>query len=247
MIEEKDLNFLKSYDIREFERPSVTVDILIFSMNSQTRTLQVLLIQRDIPPFEGKWALPGGFVGFRESLETAARRKLLEETGIEDIPLEQLYTFGDVDRDPRTRVISVAYFALVPGTHLNPAAGAGAQKAELIDICCRDGQIRIGEGIELAFDHRKILETAIRRLQGKLSYTLIAFRLLKDKNRFAIYELQKIHEAILGQELDTANFRRMFHSMYVNPGLVQATGEECREYSRRASQYYRFCGDPDQL
>lgn len=245
-MNQSDKEFLQNYDASIYEHPSVTVDILIFTADLKGN-LEVLLIQRDIPPYQGCWAIPGGFVGIEESLEDAARRKLREETGIEGIPIEQLYTFGDVNRDPRTRVITVTYFALLPKSKIQAIAGegvrlAGWQKVVLpanTEAQRQEEFLVVGDHLQLAFDHAKIIETAIQRLRGKISYSDIAFGLLGDPDRFAIYELQKIYEAILGTKQDTANFRRMFLASYLSKGLVEATGEECYEYSRRASQYYR--------
>jgi len=239
-ISEKE--FLSTYDVTEFDRPSVAVDILVFTADIPGQ-LELLLIHRDIQPFINKWALPGGFIRMDESLEEAARRKLKDETGLENISMEQLYTFGDVGRDPRTRVISVAYFALVPKRLLSVHAGPGADNTLWAGVSLPCGgsadELEIGNGLELAFDHRRIITTAVERLRGKLSYTDIAFNLLHDKDRFAIYELQKIYEAILEQKLDTPNFRRMFLSTYVARGLAEETGEDCLLYSKRASKYYR--------
>ncbi len=242
-MQQNEKDFLSSYDPSQFEHPSVAVDILIFTVDISGK-LELLLIRRDEPPFCGAWAVPGGFIGMRESLEESAKRKLKEETGLDGIEIEQLYTFGAVDRDPRTRVISVAYFALLPKSLLNVQHESGAGSTVWADVTLpADGKpegLCVGSGMELAFDHREIITTAVNRLRGKLSYTDIAFGLLADKNRFAIYELQKIYESVLQQKLDTANFRRMFLTSYVAKGLAEATGEDCLEYSRRASKYYRL-------
>lgn len=242
-ISDADQKFLKEYDVSQFERPSVTVDILIFTADL-SGSLELLLIKRNIPPFEGCWALPGGFIRMDESLDDAAKRKLKEETGVEGISIEQLYTFGNVNRDPRTRVISVAYFALIPKNKLQISAGTGASQAGWFQVHLAPGEaidhICIGDNLPLAFDHKDIIAAALERLRGKISYTPIACNLLKDSSRFAIYELQKIYEAILEQKMDTPNFRRMFLNTYVAKGLAEATGEECYEYSKRASQYYRL-------
>lgn len=242
-MNQSDREFLLTYNADDYEHPSVAVDILIFTAEIPGKP-KLLLIQRDNPPFEGKWALPGGFIGLDESLEDSARRKLKEETGLDHIPIEQLYTFGDVNRDPRTRVISVAYFALVPQKLLRPAAEASAKTTTWAELTLpQDGawdQLQVGDGLELAFDHNRMIAAALQRLRGKLSYTDIAFELLEDKKRFTIYELQKIYEAILNQKLDTPNFRRMFLTTYVEKGKAETTGEECTQYSRRASRYYRL-------
>jgi len=243
-ITDKDREFLKTYDVSLYDRPSVTVDILIFTVDIRTG-LKLLLIKRKHSPYEGCQAIPGGFVNMDESLDDAAARELREETGIEGLHMEQLYTFGSVKRDPRTRVISVTYFALVPLDKLEFTAGDDAADAGWFDVALTENGLRFGQDVTLAFDHEDIIRLAIERLQGKLSYTDIALNLVKDKNRFSIYELQKINEAILNRELDAANFRRSFFMNYVNKGLAQETGEACREYSARASKYYRITGSTE--
>lgn len=239
--------YLASYDDTKYAKPSVTVDIIIFTMNEQ-QNLEVLLIQRGGHPFLGKWAIPGGFVNMQESLDHAAARELAEETGLEGLYLEQLYTFGAVDRDPRTRVISVAYLALVPKSRLCVQAGDDAAQAEWFAISEREDGLELQETrkeiilkeSELAFDHAVILKKALQRLRSKLEYTDIALELLKDKQRFSIYELQIIYEAILGKQLDVANFRRDFKKKYIDTGLAEKTEEKCYEYSKRPSNYYRM-------
>lgn len=239
-ISKKDKEFLKSYDASKYERPSVTVDMLIFTVDIK-KGLELLLIKRKNPPFKDAWAIPGGFVEMKESLDEAAARELKEETGIKKLHMEQLYTFGEVDRDPRTRVISVAYLALVPKDKLKVKAGDDAADAKWYGVALSEGRLTFDQDIELAFDHENIIMLAIERLRGKLSYTDIATNLVGDKERFTIYELQKINEAILGRDLNAANFRRSFIMNYLNKDLAEETGEECREHSR-ASKYYRLKG-----
>lgn len=239
--------YLASYDDSRYAKPSVTVDSIIFTMNEQ-QNLEVLLIRRGGHPFLGKWAIPGGFVNLDESLDHAAARELLEETGLEGLYLEQLYTFGAVDRDPRTRVISVAYLALVPKSRLRVQAGDDASQADWFELLEREGNLllqnrqrkRILQESELAFDHAVILKKGLQRLRSKLEYTDIALELLKDKQRFSIYELQRIQEAILGKQLDVANFRRDFKKKYIDTGRAEKTEEKCYEYSKRPSNYYRM-------
>src|SRR5579864_8570777 len=158
------------YNARKYERPSVTVDVVILSLRQ--KDLQVLLVKRRSWPYEGMWAIPGGFVNMDESLETAAKRELQEETGVQDVYLEQLYTFGDPGRDPRTRVITVVYFALLDSARLQVRAADDAA-----DV----GWFPVYNLPELAFDHAKILEYALDRLRGKLDYTNIAFSLLPEQ------------------------------------------------------------------
>lgn len=251
-LSENDKKFLNTYNADEYQHPSVTVDMLIFTFDIKG-DLEILLIKRKHSPFQDCWAIPGGFVEIDESLDDAAARELKEETNIEGVHMEQLYTFGSVFRDPRTRVISVAYLALVPKGTLEAVAGDDAAEAEWFKVRLENdklvfssvteyanGPVETIKYIDLAFDHKEIITTAIERLRGKISYTPIAFQLLNDNQRFSIYELQKVHEAILGKKLDAANFRRSFIANYVDKGYVEETGEECTEFSHRASKYYRY-------
>ncbi len=239
--------FLKQYNPKAYDSPAVTADILIFTINREQK-LQLLLIQRGRHPFKGKWAVPGGFVEMDESLDQAAARELKEETGLEDIYLEQLYTFGAVDRDARTRVISVAYIALVPARRLDYRAGDDAADACLFDveytergfqlICAQKDLVLTQE--DLAFDHKDIVEKGLERLRGKVTYSDIALELLKDKEKFTIYELQKINEAITGEKMDIANFRRAFKRKYIDTGRVKKLLEKCVEHSKKPSSYYQM-------
>jgi 8-oxo-dGTP diphosphatase len=209
----------------DYPRPSVTVDVIIFTLSEGD--LQVLLIQRGHPPFEGMWAIPGGFVGIDESLEDAAQRELEEETGVHDVYLEQLYTFGDRGRDPRGRVITVAYFALVPSDATQLHAGQDASDARWWSVY----------GLPpLAFDHADILEYALQRLRYKLEYTAVGFELLPET--FTLSELQSAYEIILGEELDKRNFRRKI----LSADVIEATGEY-RTGEGRPAKLYRFRED----
>lgn len=193
-------------------RPLVTVDVVIFALRHDD--LQVLLIRRRQWPYEGMWAIPGGFVGPDEPLEAAAVRKLAEETGLTDVYLEQLYTFGRPDRDPRDRVITVAYFAVVPAGRIIPRAEDGEQ-------------VRwwsIYHQPPLAFDHADILHYALTRLRYKLEYTAVGFELLPET--FTLTELQMAYEIVLGEKLDKRNFRRKILSAgVIEPGGGYRTGE----------------------
>jgi len=172
----------------------VAVDIVIFTI--QSGSLKVLLIKRKIPPFKGKLAIPGGFVLPNEDLEDAAMRELREETGVSDLYLEQLYSFGAPKRDPRERVVSIAYFALIsPDRPLK--AGSDASETQWVSV---------NECPPLAFDHEKILLCAVERLRNKLEYTTVGFQLLPSK--FTLGELQEVYETILDKKLDKRNFRR---------------------------------------
>lgn len=239
--------FLKKYNPNQYESPSVTADILIFTMDTQQQ-LQILLINRARHLFKGKWAIPGGFVNIEESLEDAAARELEEETGLKDIYLEQLYTFGAVHRDVRKRVISVAYIALVPARKLKIKAGDDAKEAGLFTIkreenhfllFSQEKNLTLTED-DLAFDHKEIIRTALERLKGKVAYTDIALELLKNKEKFSIYELQTIYEAISGGEIDISNFRRSFKKKFIDSKRVERLEEKCAEYSRKPSSYYKL-------
>ncbi len=213
------------YDPNHYERPSVTVDVVIFTLRNQD--LQVLLIQRRFPPFADYWAIPGGFVGMNESLELAAGRELEEETGVRDVYIEQLYTFGDPNRDPRTRVITVTYFALVPEAALTPLhAGDDALDARWWSIY---------DLPPLAFDHADILNYALTRLRYKLEYSAVGFQLLPET--FTLSELQSAYEVILGEKLDRGNFRKKLRKAHVvepTRGYQNTGGRPARLYRFRA-------------
>lgn len=217
----------KQYDPSEYERPSVTVDVVIFSLIDES--LKVLLVKRKHLPYEGTWAIPGGFVEIDESLETAAARELAEETGVTDVFMEQLYTFGDPDRDPRMRVITVAYYAVVPaGAVSSMAAGSDASETKWFSV---------NDLPELAFDHDKILDYALTRLRYKLEYTMVGFQLLPDV--FTLSELQHAYELILEEELDKRNFRRKI----LAADVLEDTGRKKREGEGRPAKLYRYKDD----
>jgi 8-oxo-dGTP diphosphatase len=208
---------------RAFERPLVAVDLVIFTVRD--RALKLLLIERGEPPFEGMWALPGGFVREHESLEASARRELEEETGVGGIYLEQLFTFGDPDRDPRARVITVAYFAIIASDQTVLHASADAADA---------GWFAVSDLPALAFDHDRIVEYAIERLRNKLEYTTVGFQLLPSS--FTLTELQQTYEIILDKHLDKRNFRKKMLSL----GVVQETGGTKMDGVHRPARLYRF-------
>jgi len=168
----------------EYPRPSLTVDAVVFGFDDQD--LKVLLIQRALEPFAGNWALPGGFVQMEEPLEAAVRRELREETGVSNVYLEQLFTFGDPERDPRGRVVSVAYYGLVKLSEHHVLAATDARNAAWFPVT---------DLPPLAFDHDRILETAHRRLQGKVRYQPIGFELLPK--HFTLSQLQHLYETVL--------------------------------------------------
>ena len=199
----------------------VTVDIVLFTIRN--RELHLLLIRRLTKPFQNRYALPGGFVLEEESVDAAAVRELKEGTGVDKVYLEQLYTFGDPKRDPRGRVITVAYYALAPYVD---ALHAGADAADA-------AWFPITSLPPLAFDHRKIVDYAHQRLRNKLDYTNVGFELLAEK--FTLTELQLVHEAILGERLDKRNFRRKI----LQRGIVKPT-KEWQRAGRKPAQLYCF-------
>ncbi len=207
----------------DYPRPALTVDGVIFGLDPAG--LKVLLIQRDRPPFEGRWALPGGFVDMGETLDAAARRELAEETGLRDVFLEQLYTFGDPGRDPRGRVVSVAYFALV-NLHDRPVAAASDARSA--------AWFAADDVPPLAFDHAGVLEVALARLKGKVRYQPVGFELLPEQ--FTLGQLQRMYETILDRPLDKRNFRKKILGM----DLLADTGEIQQDVAHRAARLYRF-------
>ncbi|MBU2590079.1 MAG: NUDIX hydrolase [Nanoarchaeota archaeon] len=211
------------------EKPSVTVDIILFTITGET--LKVLLVKRRIEPFRNMWALPGGFVGMNETLDQAARRELQEETGVKEHYLEQLYTFGNPERDPRGRVITVSYFALINSKDLKLKADTDVIEAKWFPI---------NQLPELAFDHKNILDYALERLRYKLEYTTVAFQLLPQK--FTLTELQKTYEIIFNKSLDKRNFRKKILSL----GLIEET-QETTKGAHRPAKLYSFTKEHKQL
>ena len=207
-----------------YPRPALTVDCIVFGLDAELE-LKIMLIKRDISPFQGEWAIPGGFVRMDETLEQAALRELQEETGIHDVFLEQLYTFGDLERDPRDRTITVSYYALINLVEQQIQAATDASEANWF---------RISEIPKLAFDHDRILQTAIARLRGKIRYEPIGFELLPQK--FTLTQLQKLYETVLDRQLDKRNFRKKILSM----DLLIDTNELEQGVSHRAAKLYRF-------
>jgi 8-oxo-dGTP diphosphatase len=207
------------------DNPSVTVDVVMMALSKDQ--LQVLLIKRALAPFRGRWAIPGGFVQVDESLDNAARRELKEETGVKDVYLEQLYTFGETKRDPRGRVITVAYIALLSAPPPAVQAASDAREAQwwpAIDLP------------PLAFDHTEIVNYALTRLRYKLEYSAVGFRLLPDT--FTLSELQKAYEIILNEPLDKRNFRRRI----IEAEVIEPI-DEVRSGDGRPARLYRFRSD----
>ena len=204
---------------------SVAVDLLVFTIEEDR--LKILTIRRQYPPFEGQRALPGVFIRDDETLDQAARRGLREETGLEDIYFEQLYTWGAPDRDPRRRVISVSYLALVGAQRLlGFGPGLRTTGAELADV----QELLTAE--DLAFDHRQIIACGRERLAGKVEYTPIAFSLVPEE--FTLPQLQRVYELLLGKPLYKANFRKK-----IAP-LVEETDRSTSGDAHRPSKFYRL-------
>ncbi|UQZ89909.1 ADP-ribose pyrophosphatase [Deltaproteobacteria bacterium Smac51] len=268
MSDEKD--FLDQYDPSAFERPSVTADTVIFSIDAELRSanyrkleqqkLTVLLLKREAHPHQGRWGLPGSFISLDETLEEAAGRVVRDKTRLQDIYLEQLYTFGAVDRDPRTRVISCAYMALINRADHGGAAAEDentgwfeldmsadgreltllhgderlivpVERLEVKNGRLVNSQLQAGDN-QLAFDHGQILLEALGRLRGKLDYTDIVFNLMPDE--FSIGQLQQVFEIIWGEKLFAAAFRRKIADK------IEETGSLVKDKGHRPSRLFRF-------
>jgi 8-oxo-dGTP diphosphatase len=237
--------FLEQYRPRDFPRPSVTVDVAVFTVID--KLLHVLFVRRNEHPFKGRWALPGGFVRVSddrndqgEDLDTAAHRELLEETGLShaisgNVFLEQVRTFGRPGRDPRMRVISVAYYALVRPT-LVPLirAGGDVSHAKWFDVTELASSKRART--ELAFDHAEIFDAALERMRIDLDRTGISFELVAET--FTIQELRAVHEAIRGEPLDPGNFRKRFLRLIEDGVIEPARGK--RATASKPASVYRF-------
>jgi 8-oxo-dGTP diphosphatase len=207
----------------KYARPALTADCVVFGLDEED--LKILLIRRALKPFKGRWALPGGFSVVGESLEDTARRELAEETGLERVFLEQLYTFGDPDRDPREHVVTVAYYALVNLSEHRVRASTDASSA---------AWFAIDDTPDLAFDHDKILTVAYERLRGKIRYQPIGFELLPTK--FPLRSLQSMYEKILDRSLDKRNFRKKILAM----DILDELDEIEKDVAHRAARLYRF-------
>ncbi|MDT7920955.1 MAG: NUDIX domain-containing protein [Meiothermus sp.] len=233
-----------NHDPNAFDRPSVTVDVVILTLREGQ--LEALLVKRKEHPYLNYWSLPGGFVQAQESLDEAAARVLRQKAGLESVVgmeregsyrypvyLEQLYTFGDPGRDPRMRVISVAYYALVEASHIREVG----EEIALFKLRLPEGE----SGVEifdhrhkkysLAFDHAEILGVALRRIRGKLEYTPIGFELLPEQ--FTLRQLQAVHETILQKRLNKDSFRRRM----LSSGRLEPTGKFERGLGRPAELY----------
>jgi 8-oxo-dGTP diphosphatase len=206
-----------------YPHPAVTTDVVLFTIDD--RRLQLLLIRRGSEPFKGQWALPGGFLEIDEDLQDGALRELREETGVSGIYLEQLRTFGRPGRDPRERVISVAYYALAPCQRLTVRAASDAAEASWFPAADLPA---------LAFDHAEIIRAAHERLVAKLDYSTIAFQFMPE--RFTLSELQQVYEILLDAELDKRNFRKWARALE----QIEETDEQRRRGSHRPARLYRL-------
>lgn len=205
-----------------YPHPAVTTDIVIFTIRDGR--LKLLLIKRGGEPYQGRWALPGGFVELDEDLEASARRELEEETGVSGVYLEQLYTFGRPDRDPRERVITVAYYALIPSDQVRLQAATDAEAV---------GWFAFEELPTLAFDHDEIVAMAHQRLVAKLDYSTIAFQFLPRE--FTLSELQDVYEIIRREPVDKRNFRKQVLAL----GKLVETKKMKRDGAHRPARLYR--------
>ena len=206
-----------------YPHPAVTTDVVLFTLRDGA--LQLLLIRRGNPPFQDCWALPGGFLDIDEDLDRCAARELAEETGVSGLYLEQLRTFGAVGRDPRERVISIAYFALAPSQRLTLKAGDDAADARWFQF---------SQLPALAFDHAEIIHTAHERLIAKLDYSTIAFQFLPET--FTLGELQRVYEILVDAEIDKRNFRKWALALR----QIEETGELRRHGNHRPARVYRM-------
>ena len=207
----------------EYPRAALAVDTVLFGVDEGD--LKVLLIQRKLAPFQHAWALPGGFVRLDETVDEAARRELEEEAGVKDVYLEQLYSFGTLDRDPRERVVTVAYYALAKLSDHRIRAATDAMGV---------GWFSLDDLPRLAFDHSSIVALAHERLRGKVRYAPIGFELLPP--RFSLTQLQRLYEIVLGTELDKRNFRKKILSM----DLLLETDEVEQNVRHRAARLFKF-------
>ena len=263
--------FLKNYDVNQFERPSVTSDILLLSVSSgvqnnyrklKEKFYSVLLVKRKEYPFKDKWCLPGGFVKNSETTEEAARRILAKETNLHNIFMEQLYTFDSIDRDPRTRVLSVSYIALVDKNKLNDSLYENAswfnisyiEDDKTFTVTLDNGnetlnfvvsktlkesttdryKFDIVKNDSLAFDHPIVIVSGIERLKNKIMYTDIVFNMMSEY--FTLGELQQVYEVILNKKLLDPAFRRIIANKVEKTNIVK-TGE-----GHRPSVLFKYKG-----
>ena len=227
-------------DLDRFPHPHLAVDVALLTLHE--RALHALVLRRTEAPFAGALALPGGFVRIDETLPAAAARVLADKCRLEDVFLEQLFTFGDVRRDPRGRVVSVAYYALVPAERLLAVLGDGQQRVlGRLDVPWKGitgGAVQVldgnGKPQRLAFDHAEILGTTVQRLRGKIDYAPVGFELLPQA--FTLLDLLEVHQAVQGKELNKDSFRRRM----LASGLLAATGRLRSDGAWRPAALYRF-------
>ncbi len=208
---------------KTFDHPIPAVDIVIFTIDNEK--LKVLLIKMKKTPYEKCWAAPGGLVRTEESIDKAAKRSLFDKTGVKDIFLEQLYTFGKVNRDPFGRVVSIAYYALIPSKGI---------KLKTTDEYDGVEWFGIKDLPDLAYDHKEIINLAIKRLQAKLEYTNIVCNLLPKE--FTMREMQKVYEIILNRKFDKRNFQKKIHSL----GMIKKTDKKTAGDAYRPATLYTF-------
>jgi 8-oxo-dGTP diphosphatase len=238
---DEEARFLAGYDASAFERLSVAVDVALIS--ALDGELHTLLVRRREHPHKDRWALPGGFVRPKEAVDAAAARVLADKAALRRVFLEQLYTFGEPDRDPRTRVVSVAYYALVDNTRFAEAAAGKGDGVLTPRIRVpwqgeAGGAVQViderGRALPLAFDHGDVLGVAVKRLRGKLDYAPIGFQLLGET--FTLRDLQRVHETVLGRALNKDSFRRRM----LASGLLKPTGKAQTGVEHRPAELYRF-------
>ena len=229
--------FLDTYNPTSFDRPSVTVDVVLLTVLGGE--LHTLLIRRDEHPFKGAWSLPGGFVRMAEALDEAAARVLHDKVHLQGVYAEQLYTFGAPNRDPRTRVLSVAYVALVDAARLQHVQNDAIRLAPLrVEWEGETGGSASaswnGQVLPLSFDHADILGLAVKRLRGKLDYAPVGFELLPE--RFTLRDLQTVHETILGRKLNKDSFRRRM----LASGRLKSVGAREEDTGHRPAALFTF-------
>lgn len=228
MLTEKE--YLEAYDQNEYERLSVAVDLLVFTIEDDK--LKIVLIEREEHPFKNMLSLPGVFVGIDETLDEATERGIAEETGLRDLYFEQLYTWGEVKRDPRMRIISVSYLSFTNSEKINLSAGKRTISAALYDV-----DELLASDSPIAFDHKKIIEYGRERIKNKVEYTKIAFEFLPEE--FTLPELQRVYEILLGKNLYKAGFRRKIMPM------IEETDRMTSGDAHRPSKYYRLRKETD--
>src|SRR5262245_60118532 len=228
---------MQDAELLRYRPPSLTVDVVLLTLQQQR--LRVLVLQRDAAPFADHHVLPGGFVQLEETLDQAVVRVLREKARLDDVFVEQLYTFGELGRDPRGRVVSVAYYALVPAARLQqipPDASLAEVHVPWSGLLGGDVELRgdHGDALRVGFDHARIVGKTVQRLRGKIDYAPVGFELLRAQ--FTLLELQQVHEAVLGKSLNKDSFRRRL----LASGQLQATGRRRSDVGHRPPELFRF-------